>query len=111
MSSQTQSRWQAMRTDDSRAVEEKLRQAFPQTDAYRYNSASIRVRVIDERFEGKSEEERDAMVEPLLAQLDDPIQADIMNLLTLTPEEAEAKEFSKFSLLNLEFEDPSPSEL
>jgi hypothetical protein len=84
-------------------------------DAYRYNSASIRVRVIDRRFEGRSIADRDAMVEPHLEQLPERPQADIMNLFTFAPSEIEAtpetpgtlREF----LLNMEFEDPSPSML
>jgi len=66
MSQQVQSHWAFKRTAETRRVEDALRQVFPNTDAYRYNSASIRVRVIDDRFKGKSIEERDAMVEPLL---------------------------------------------
>ena len=54
-------------------------------------------------------EERDALVEPLLKQLPEEIQADIMNLITLSP--SEAKNSRKLSLVNLEFEDPSPSML
>jgi hypothetical protein len=64
--------------------------------------------VIDERFEAKTGEERDAMVEPLLAQHPDETQADIMNLATFTPDEAADPHRS---LWNPEFEDPSPSML
>src|SRR5436305_6239178 len=102
-----QSSWQTKRTDETRQVEETLRQEFPKTDAYRYNSASIRVRVIDPRFEGLATEERDALVEPLLEQLPEQIQADIMNLLTLSPGETAGP--SRKSFANEEFEDPSPS--
>lgn len=109
MNQRTKLRWKKMRTDDSRVVEKILRKEFPKTDAYRYNSASIRVRVIDPRFEGKSMEERDAMVEPILEQLPEEIQADIMNLLTMSP--SEAKKSSKRFLANEEFESPSPSVL
>ncbi len=98
-----------MRTDETRLVEKALRDRFPQTDAYRYNSASIRVRIIDPRFEGLSHEERDAKVEPLLDQLPETTQADIINLLTLAP--SEVQESSRKSLSNQEFEDPSPSTL
>jgi hypothetical protein len=56
---------------------------------------------------GKSIAKRDAMVEPLLDQLPTEIQADIMNLLTLYPDETD--ESSRASTLNAEFEDPSPS--
>jgi stress-induced morphogen len=106
----SQLRWKEMRTAETRRVEETLRKEFPQADAYRYNSASIRVRIVDPRFAGKSNEQRDAMVEPLLLQLPEETQADIMNLLTLSPEEASAQSF-KYSLANVEFEEPSPSVL
>ena len=40
--------WETKRTDETRLVEAELVKArFEQVDAYRYNSASIRVRVID----------------------------------------------------------------
>ena len=90
-------------------MEETLRKVFPESDAYRYNSASIRVRVIDPRFEGKSAEQRDDMVEPLLEQLPRDIQADIMNLILLAPNEI-ANSLTKM-LANAEFEDPSESTL
>jgi hypothetical protein len=109
MSQGTTHRWEAMRTAESRQVEDVLRTVFPDTDAYRYNSASIRVRVIDPRFKGKATEERDAMVEPLLEGLPEQIQADIMNLLTLSPIQPTIS--SRKSLANEEFEDPSPSML
>lgn len=109
MSQATVPRWHSMRTDESRRVEELLRKAFAQVDAYRYNSASIRVRVIDPRFEGKSNEERDSMVEPYLDQLPVETQAEIMTLRTLAPGE-ESRDLRK-GLANLEFEDPSRSML
>jgi stress-induced morphogen len=109
MSQITTPRWEQMKTDESRRVEELLRPAFEHVDAYRYNSASIRVRVLDSRFEGMSLEKRDDLVEPYLDQLPIEIQSDIMNLLTLAP--SEIKDFSRHALVNLEFEEPSPSEL
>ena len=109
MSQQIASRWQSMRTDETRKVEALLRKHFPKTDAYRFNSASIRVRIIDDRFVGKSPEQRDAMVEPFLLKLPENSQADIINLLTLTP--AEKKKSSGKYLLNAEFEEPTPSGL
>jgi stress-induced morphogen len=99
-----------MRDADSLEVERVLREEFPETDAYRYNSASIRVRVVDPRFEGKSDEERDSMVERYLDRLPENLQADIMNLLTFAPGEAEEGSL-RDRLMNLEFEDPSPSTL
>jgi len=106
-------KWEEKRTEETRSVEKALREGgFQQVDAYRYNSASIRVRVIDPRFKEKSIEERDAMVEPLLGKLPERTQADIMNLLTLSPEEisSQGRPLTSF-LLNAEFEDPSPSTL
>ena len=107
------SRWEAKRTSETHDVEETLRNAgFPQVDAYRYNSASIRIRVIDPRFEGLSPEARDAMVEPHLEQLPERTQADIMTLFTFAPAELQqpTKSFREF-MNNTEFEDPSPSML
>jgi hypothetical protein len=109
MTPQVQSPWESKRTADSRLVEQALRKVFPRTDAYRYNSASIRVRVVDGRFKGKSVEERDAMVEPLIESLPRSLQADIVNLLTL--DEDEPAESSREWLANQEFENPSQSML
>lgn len=105
--------WETKSTDETRQVEDVLRGAgFEKVDAYRYNSASIRVRVVDSRFEGLPHEKRDAMVEPHLEQLPERTQADIMNLFTFAPSELQQtpKTFREF-LLNTEFEDPSPSML
>ena len=45
--------WHAKRTPETNMVEETLKkEGFERADAYRYNSASIRVRVIDNKFEG-----------------------------------------------------------
>ncbi len=105
--------WEAKRTDETRNVEEVLRKAgFEQVDCYRYNSASIRVRVIDRKFEGLSSDKRDAMVEPHLEQLPERTQADIMNLFTFAPSELQqTPKTSREFLLNAEFDDPSPSML
>ena len=105
--------WQDRRTDETRGVERILREAgFERVDAYRYNSASIRVRVVDPRFEGLSTEKRDEMVEPHIEKLPEETQADIMFLLTVAPSELEgdARAF-KHIPMNAEFEDPSPSSL
>ncbi|MCI0381363.1 MAG: hypothetical protein L0215_27580 [Gemmataceae bacterium] len=106
-------RWETKRTDETRQVEEILRKAgFEKVDAYRYNSASIRVRVIDSRFEGLLAEKRDAMVEPHLEQLPERTQADIMNLFTFAPSELQQpKNTIREYLVNTEFDDPSPSML
>lgn len=101
-------RWHTMRTEESKLVEKVLKEAgFEQVDAYRYNSASIRVRVVDSRFENLSQEKRDGMVEKHLKKLPREIQADIIMLLTLAP--SELRDLTNW--LNAEFEDPSPSNL
>jgi stress-induced morphogen len=109
MSQKTTGCWEALRTVESNRVEKILRTVFPDADAYRYNSASIRVRVIDPRFKGLSNEERDALVEPLLKELPEEIQTDIMKLLTLSPGETAGSLVRR--LANLEFENPSPTVL
>jgi len=103
--------WEAKRTDETRLVEDTLRQGFERVDAYRYNSASIRVRVIDSRFEGLSPEKRDAMVEPHLEQLPERTQADIMSLFTFAPSELQTPKSLREFMKNTEFDDPSPSML
>lgn len=95
----------AQHTEETRQIEDLLRSEFPEVHAYRYNSASIRVRVIDQRFGKVSKPDREKMVDPLLDKLPGDTQADITILLLLTPEE------TKTSLMNLEFEDPTPSSL
>ena len=94
-------------------MERVLREAgFQQVDAYRYNSASIRVRVIDARFAGRSRADRDALVEPHIERLPESTQADIINLFMFAPSEVEGDSKSlKQWLLNTEFDDPSPSML
>jgi broad-specificity NMP kinase len=113
MTQATAKPWEDKRTDESRRVEDVLRKAgFAEVDAYRYNSASIRVRVIDPRFDGLSAEARDAMVEPHLATLPERTQADIITLLTFAPSELDERSKTlRARLLNLEFVEWSPSEL
>ena len=103
------SEWEKKKTEETRRIESLFRKEFPGTDAYRFNSASIRVRVIDDRFEGKSIEEREAMVLPLFKKLPKKTRDDVLLLLTLAPSEQETS--SSQSLMNLEFEQPLPSRL
>jgi hypothetical protein len=110
MTSTSESQWKK-HTDETRAVEQVLRSAgFGNVEAYRYNSAAIRVRVIDSTFEGLSPEKRDAMVEPYLGQLPERTQADIISLFTFAPSELQRtpQTFREW-MLNTEFDDPSPS--
>ena len=106
------------RTDETRSVEAALNCAgFQRVDAYRFNSAIIRLRVIDPRFEGLKIAERDAIVEPILATLPEETQSDIMSLFTFSPSEVRldsipaGKVALRHRLQNLEFEDPSQSVL
>ncbi|TVP97443.1 MAG: hypothetical protein EA381_14990 [Planctomycetaceae bacterium] len=94
-------------------VETKLLEAgFQRVDAYRYNSASLRVRIVDERFEGVDREGRDAMVETYIDSLPTNTQADIVNLVLVTPSELDApSETFRGFMLNTEFDNPSPSML
>jgi len=112
MSATTKPRWEAKRTSETRLIEDHLRKHFQQVDSYRYNSASIRIRVIDPKFETKSRDERDAMVEPYLDQLPPDTQKDIVTLMTFAPSELQRTATTlREYLLNTEFEDPSPSML
>lgn len=107
------SKWEEKRTDESRMVEDKLREAdFDRVDAYRYNSASLRVRVIDKRFESIPREERDVLVEPSIDMLPMETQSDIVSLVLLAPSEFDqpSETFREF-MLNVEFENPSPTML
>src|SRR3954447_6183560 len=90
--------WDNRKTDETRGIERALREHFPDTEAYRYNSASIRVRIIDDAFEGKSDSEREKMVDPILDKLPEETQSHIMLLLTLT--ESETKDLGKDYLTN-----------
>lgn len=103
------SEWEHLRTDESRHVEDVLCQHFEHADAYRYNSASLRVRVMDSKFKDLSREERDDLVEPVLSTLDEGTQADIMNIVLLYPDEV--NDSFRAHINNEEFEHPSESML
>jgi stress-induced morphogen len=81
------------------------RASHPQAkiDAYRQNSVSIRIRIIDPDFRGSNRVERDRRISQLLEHLPEPIESQITQLLLLTPEE------TKTSFANVEFEHPVPS--
>lgn len=106
--------WENDRTVETRSIEAFLKDAaFAQVDAYRYNSACIRLRVIDPRFEGLPDGDRDGMVEPYLHQLPDETQADIMTLCTFAPSELVWRPDQRMKpyCMNNEFERPEPSNL
>ena len=104
--------WEAKRTAETRMVEDVLKQHFEQADSYRYNSASIRVRVIDPCFEGMPREKRDAMVEQYLDKLPPETQRDIVTLFTFAPSDLKRTPTTfREHMLNTEFDAPSPSML
>ncbi len=73
---------------------------------YRQNTASIRLRVIDRRFEGMTKSRRHAEVWDFLAvRVPEDMLADISLVLTVAPAEL------KNSFANFEFEQPTPSRL
>jgi stress-induced morphogen len=100
-------RFNGTKDDYSEQILSLLRQTYlpshprAQVRAYRYNSASVRVRIIDPDFAGKDTAEREDMVWPILESLPGRILEDISVLLLLPPEEKDS------SLLSLEFDDPS----
>ena len=96
--------WEEKKTEETRKLESFFRTEFPRTDAYRFNPASIRVRVIDDRFEGKTIAEREALVLPLYKKLPKKTQEDVLLLLLLAP--SEQKTFNRQTLMNVEFEQP-----
>lgn len=101
--------WESKRTPETRAVAELLQKTFAQADAYRYNSASIRVRVIDERFEGMPREKRDTLVEERPNKLPTETQRNIVTPFTFAPAElAGIPKTFRESMLNTEFVDPPP---
>jgi stress-induced morphogen len=112
MTTSTKKAWESTRTPETRGIEDLLRKSFEQADSYRYNSASIRVRVIDKRFEGMPREKRDSLVEEQLEKLPPETQRDIVTLFAFAPSELTEgpKTFREF-MLNTEFDDPSPSVL
>jgi hypothetical protein len=82
--------------------------AYPGAEAalYRQNSASVRVRVIDRRFEGMTKSRRHAHVwDFLAARVPEDALADVSVVLALPPAELGT------SFANFEFEQPMPSRL
>jgi hypothetical protein len=73
---------------------------------YRQNIASIRLRVIDRRFEGMTKSRRHGDVwEFLAARVPEDTLADVSLVLTVAPVEL------RDSFANFEFESPIPSKL
>ena len=72
--------------------------------SYRYNSASIRIRIIDPSFQALDRAERHDLIWGLFEDLTDDTVSQITLLVLLTPEEI------KTSMANMDFEDPIPSD-
>ena len=82
--------------------------AYPGAEAklYRQNSASIRIKVTDRRFEGMSKSRRHDHVWNFLAQrVPQDTLAEISQVLAIAPAELQ------MSFANFEFDDPRPSRL
>ena len=71
----------------------------------RQNSVALRVRIIDDAFEGRDFAERDQQVWPLLERLPDEVFEQITMVLLLTPDEKSQ------SMASWEFDHPVPSML
>jgi hypothetical protein len=74
-------------------------------EAYRHDSVSVRVRIVDPDFEGKSRSDREEEIWGLLDQLPDEVASEISLLLLLTPKEAQR------SFASDDFDNPIPSRL
>lgn len=73
-------------------------------DAYRYNNASVRIKIQDPRFAGMSKGDRhDDVWDNYVSRLSDETQSDVSMLLLVAPGE--------LSFLGEEFADPSPTRL
>lgn len=101
--------WEQKRTEQTKKIEQKLGQHFHTVNAYRQNSASIRVRVIDERFEGMDRDEREAIVMPHIMALPKRTREDILLIIMLAPGELQTPGVHR--LTNHEFEHPLTSNL
>lgn len=82
-------------------------EAHPQAEieVYRQNSVSVRIRILNAEFAGKSRSQREEEVWAGLNKLPEETLAEISLLLLLTPDEA------KNSFASFDFDDPIPSKL
>jgi len=75
---------------------------FRKVDAYRYNSASIRVRVVSKKFAELENWQRHDLADKIILTLPEEIQRDMIFTVLVTPDEVAD------STKNEEFEHPSP---
>ena len=92
-------------TKQTKQVENLVDEHFPNCPrdlprAYRYNPASIRVRIVDPRFKDKNRSEREKMVMAIVRTLPEETRQELTVLLLLTPDELAD------SLMNRQFEHP-----
>jgi hypothetical protein len=111
-------RWESLRTVDTQELESRLRTvpslAGAQVDAYRLGPVTIRLRIVDPRFERLDSVEREDLVMPIL--VDDNVvrpelREDLMWLFLLAPSELETSHNLRpsdclIAISNHEFEDP-----
>jgi stress-induced morphogen len=96
-----------------REIDKTLKSEFPSLSesvddvVRRYHSASIRMRLIDQVFQGKSLADREQIALRALAKLPEAVADSITMLLTLTPDEAARQD----SIMNAEFCHPNKSNL
>jgi stress-induced morphogen len=95
--------------DYSRQIKQVLTERYKplhrkaKIEAYRYNPASVRVRIIDPDFAGKNIPEREDEVWAILETLPEEVRSDISIVLLITPEER------KQSYMSMEFDNPTPA--
>ncbi len=79
--------------------------AHPEAECivYRFNPASVRIRIVDSVFQGLSKSDRHDYALKFLNLLPDDVLAEVSILLCLEPGES--------SFLDFEFQDPSRSQL
>jgi hypothetical protein len=93
---------------ESQAVEALLSEHFDRVEAYRFNAASIRVRIIDEQFRGLKKSARLGLVEPWLAKLPKEIETDIIFIVLIAAGEEKLPDFLQ---MNRDFEHPRKTRL
>ena len=77
---------------------------YTDVQAYRYNSAVIRLRIRDSRFKGVSRSARIELLEPLIEQLPEEIQEDLIFVLPIAPGEENTP--TPYGLMDFQFRDP-----
>jgi len=95
-------------TPETKAVETLLSKHFNRVEAYRFSAASIRLRIIDERFRGLRKSARLDMVERWLAKLPKETETDIIFIVPIAAGEEKLPDFAQ---MNRDFEHPRKTRL